>query len=1015
MLASRGGSGLSERTNLDPSAADSTTTATNSQSTTTTTTTTTTSCSTDRPLVVSDPALHDGKENAKTSWEPSSPATTARETRSLPTPPPTPSPTAASTPTCGSDTASTEDAAAARVAAIFSAKAASSPSRVKQQADETPSDKGSREDTQQQSTQQTGGRASHVTHVMDSEDDDELLAALDAALDSAAAATSDVPEPTATEVSTEVSTEAPSAKDNLAHPEKDSTDAGVSEQAPEPTAVKDSSAGSSGIRAIGTEPSALGLPQRPEVQKKSFFGVFGGKDKAAAKTPSPQQAPQQKTRPKQEKARPKDLTMALRKVDQLQAEMELHRDTKDQLARELESTKRDMDDQRQTFKSSIAQLSSANAQLESQLLAAREQLAQLGAEAAAAAAASEVDDAEASDHQGAGSPSSRSSTELAQPDADSAAQEKLKRFQQSARETIEVLQSKIEKLADDAREAEENKEIAGLKAGRLETELQTSRTELAGVRNQLKDSSAEVDTLKKLLAAAQQEAHDLRLERDAEMSVAKSQTKGTKKQIEDLELKLKWTENKLAEADNELKGTKQHLTQVQADCAHVRLDYKRVSKTVQEAEQMAAKAKASIQVAEDAKAESEEYRRRLEETQQEFNAKLIKEVAARENLEQENHLLVATGESCSKALDGANKSTAELKEKIKDLEEQCAKLDTRCSCESDKVMQLQKELMAQAEQLQLTEAAKQEAEKQGEDLRTELEDERSSHCEEMTYLTAQLSEESQRTEKLQQALQDSEDAKRMMQKKNTRVTKELARELKQAQKKLRAAYAERETPSPSLMSANTSPSSSPGSSPRSSRASSMSGLSSRTTSAGTSLSSRMPSTGSRASASPSQARSRLATPRVSRRELESHDSAALIDKVLKLRADLEKRDERIAFYESHCTDLTADIQSKGKLLQQYLVRERAGSLAPQQADTAKPRKGGLFASSKPTEAVSLQLSQEINQKMQDVLEDTLLKNMQLKEGMDVLTAAMAEKDAELHRLKAELTETNRIADEELFD
>ena len=69
------------------------------------------------------------------------------------------------------------------------------------------------------------------------------------------------------------------------------------------------------------------------------------------------------------------------------------------------------------------------------------------------------------------------------------------------------------------------------------------------------------------------------------------------------------------------------------------------------------------------------------------------------------------------------------------------------------------------------------------------------------------------------------------------------------------------------------------------------------------------------------------------------------------------------------------------------MREQSGALAPPSYDVHKARhsrKGGIMATvfsgkpSRSTPTMSIELSLEMNRKMQSVLEDTLLKNITLK-------------------------------------
>lgn len=74
-----------------------------------------------------------------------------------------------------------------------------------------------------------------------------------------------------------------------------------------------------------------------------------------------------------------------------------------------------------------------------------------------------------------------------------------------------------------------------------------------------------------------------------------------------------------------------------------------------------------------------------------------------------------------------------------------------------------------------------------------------------------------------------------------------------------------------------------------------------------------------------------------------------------------------------------------RIIQSYILREEAGTLSSEASDFNKvhlSKRGGIMASlytSHPADSgLTLELSLEINRKLQAVLEDTLLKNITLK-------------------------------------
>ncbi|KAL5292017.1 CCDC186 family protein [Megaselia abdita] len=123
----------------------------------------------------------------------------------------------------------------------------------------------------------------------------------------------------------------------------------------------------------------------------------------------------------------------------------------------------------------------------------------------------------------------------------------------------------------------------------------------------------------------------------------------------------------------------------------------------------------------------------------------------------------------------------------------------------------------------------------------------------------------------------------------------------------------------------------------------------------------------------------------------------LIDRILRLQKAAVRQTEKIDFLENHTMSLVAELQKKSKLVQYYMIRDQTGALTSMKSDQHKSElakygsgvmnaiyngvKGPNVSSNTP---MTLDLSLEINRKLQAVLEDTLLKNITLKENLDVL-------------------------------
>uniref|UniRef100_A0A7M5VCQ9 Uncharacterized protein n=1 Tax=Clytia hemisphaerica TaxID=252671 RepID=A0A7M5VCQ9_9CNID len=126
------------------------------------------------------------------------------------------------------------------------------------------------------------------------------------------------------------------------------------------------------------------------------------------------------------------------------------------------------------------------------------------------------------------------------------------------------------------------------------------------------------------------------------------------------------------------------------------------------------------------------------------------------------------------------------------------------------------------------------------------------------------------------------------------------------------------------------------------------------------------------------------------------DKKVLIERICKLQRVLAKKNEKLEFMEEHINQLTQDIQRKTKIIQSYVLKEESGSIAPDRYDRIKAevsQHGGIMASvysGKTTDkGMTLDLSLTINRKLQAVLEDTILKNITLKENINTLGAEIA--------------------------
>lgn len=114
----------------------------------------------------------------------------------------------------------------------------------------------------------------------------------------------------------------------------------------------------------------------------------------------------------------------------------------------------------------------------------------------------------------------------------------------------------------------------------------------------------------------------------------------------------------------------------------------------------------------------------------------------------------------------------------------------------------------------------------------------------------------------------------------------------------------------------------------------------------------------------------------------------LIERILKLQHATARQAEKIDFLENHSATLVSELQKKSKLIQDYMLREQSGALASAKSDKNKAelsKYGGIMAAvyggaavKSSSNEMTLDLSLEINRKLQALLEDTILKNITLK-------------------------------------
>ncbi|XP_055632704.1 coiled-coil domain-containing protein 186 isoform X2 [Toxorhynchites rutilus septentrionalis] len=113
-------------------------------------------------------------------------------------------------------------------------------------------------------------------------------------------------------------------------------------------------------------------------------------------------------------------------------------------------------------------------------------------------------------------------------------------------------------------------------------------------------------------------------------------------------------------------------------------------------------------------------------------------------------------------------------------------------------------------------------------------------------------------------------------------------------------------------------------------------------------------------------------------------TSKLIDRIVRLQQANNRQTEKIEFLENHSSTLVAELQKKAKIIQHYMMKEPTNSIM--HSEKSKLYNGILHAvnGNQKTPEISLDLVLEVNKKLQFILEDTLLKNITLKDNLDTL-------------------------------
>ncbi|XP_035713324.1 coiled-coil domain-containing protein 186 isoform X1 [Folsomia candida] len=144
------------------------------------------------------------------------------------------------------------------------------------------------------------------------------------------------------------------------------------------------------------------------------------------------------------------------------------------------------------------------------------------------------------------------------------------------------------------------------------------------------------------------------------------------------------------------------------------------------------------------------------------------------------------------------------------------------------------------------------------------------------------------------------------------------------------------------------------------------------------------------------------------------DQQVLIERIVKLQRMLAKKQDKLEFLQEHVKQLVESLQKKSKIIQGYAMSQDIDALSSNLAEKNRLALDSIYAAevlkhkgimasvygSKPADdAMTLDLSLEINRKLQVVLEDTLLRNITLKDSLNTLgkeISKLTDSNNELH-------------------
>ncbi|XP_071792870.1 coiled-coil domain-containing protein 186-like [Asterias amurensis] len=578
--------------------------------------------------------------------------------------------------------------------------------------------------------------------------------------------------------------------------------------------------------------------------------------------------------------------------------------------------------------------------------------------------------------------------------------EALERKKKELNLTVESLNAQLKEAKKDRHKM---KQVAGSKeteASSLQKEIEQLKEEVSSqgikvkwAQNKLKteldshkDTKVRLAKTEQRLVEAKEETEQIR-KNCQEMIKTYQTSEEVKSNSLDKQLKVKHSE-----LEQKLQEQKDHLEVHQERLRELESLKKRLADNMAELDSFKVKAKCL----EDERLHSEELLAKFKEllnSQKDENRRLNKQLEEKKVISQQLEHLKETEIQLRSEVSGQKVDQSDLELELESSREKATELlqftqkitakNTSLSSENSVLQSKASSLESEVHKLQKELGVLQTSYSQ---LSAELKQEHQFREREASILTTKLSEKSRAVEQLSIQLDEARDDNKTLKRKHVANTKDLTRQLQQAHKRLESLESTDNAPRDNLsVGSRTSSSGSldtlPGSTPS---AVNSSGSSVSITTSGSSK--------IEEHSAPQDHTVAIATGN----DYPGVDKGMLVDRIVRLQKAHQRKNDKMEFMQEHITHLIDELKKKSKIIQQYFMRDEAGALAPVSSDINKAqmsKQGGimssLYRSQQTDPTMTLDLSLEINRKLQAVLEDTLIKNITLKDNIETLGVEIA--------------------------